>query len=274
MISPYIFLLLFAPVVLYLLLLYPGRSRKERLVPFQISYIAHRGLHDNAAEAPENSLSAFKKAADAGYGIELDVQLTRDKDVVVFHDFDLIRACGADVKTADCSLAMLQTHRLFSSEEQIPAFTEALTLIRGRVPVVIELKSDSVTDYHALCEKTARFLDTYDGVFCIESFNPMIVQWFKHNRPEFLRGILSTNFFKELPTLSWSKKFILTNCLTNFFIRPDFIAYDIRYRNQLSNRICTRLYHMVRVGWTVKNEEELEKATSFYDVVIFDSFLP
>ena len=274
MISPYIFLLLFAPVVLYLLLLYPGRSRKERLVPFQISYIAHRGLHDNAAEAPENSLSAFKKAADAGYGIELDVQLTRDKDVVVFHDFDLIRACGADVKTADSSLAMLQTHRLFSSDEQIPSFAEALAQIRGKVPLIVELKSAPGSDHHALCEKTAAYLDSYDGVFCIESFNPMIVQWFKHNRPEFLRGILSTNFFKELPPLSWSKKFILTNCLTNLFTRLDFIAYDIRYRNQLSNRICTRLYHMVRVGWTVKNEEELEKAISFYDVVIFDSFLP
>lgn len=272
--SLYILLLLLTPVGLYLVLLYPGKSRKERLIPFQTSYIAHRGVYDNAAAAPENSLSAFKKAVDAGYGIELDVQLTRDKEVVVFHDFDLKRACGADVKTADSCLAMLQDHRLFLSEERIPSFEKALGQIRGQVPVIVELKSDSVSDYHDLCEKTAGCLDSYEGVFCIESFNPMIVQWFRRNRPEFLRGNLSTNFFKEAAPLSWSKKFILTNCLTNFFTRPDFLAYDIRYRNQLSNQICARLYHICSVGWTVKNEEELEIAGSFFDVVIFDSFLP
>jgi len=274
MILIYILIILIAAACLYLFLLYPGKTRRERMLVFQQYRIAHRGLFDNTTSAPENSLAAFQKAVDAGYGIELDVQLTRDNEVMVFHDCDLIRACGAEVKTADSSLAMLQTHRLFSSDEQIPSFAEALAQIRGKVPLIVELKSAPGSDHHALCEKTAAYLDSYDGVFCIESFNPMIVQWFKHNRPEFLRGILSTNFFKELPPLSWSKKFILTNCLTNLFTRLDFIAYDIRYRNQLSNRICTRLYHMVRVGWTVKNEEELEKAISFYDVVIFDSFLP
>ena len=274
MILIYILILLSAAACLYLFLLYPGKTRKERMLVFQQYRIAHRGLHDNTTSAPENSLSAFKKAADAGYGIELDVQLTRDKDVVVFHDCDLIRACGAEVKTADCSLAMLQTHRLFSSDEQIPSFAEALSQIRGQVPVIVELKSAPGSDHHALCEKTAGYLDSYDGVFCIESFNPMIVLWFKQNRPEFLRGILSTNFFKEPVPLSWSEKFVLTNCLTNFFTRPDFLAYDIRYRNQLSSRICTRLYRMVSVGWTVTNEEEFAKAGSWYDVVIFDSFLP
>ena len=274
MIIVYILIILLVVLGLYLVLLYPGRSRKKQMLPFTQHYIAHRGLFDNATSAPENSMSAFRKAIEAGYGFELDVQLTCDNEVVVFHDHDLKRSSGVNIKISDCSFAMLQEHLLFSSEEQIPKFADVLNMLYGQVPVIVELKSDSVSEYHDLCERVAGCLDSYDGPFCIESFNPMIVQWFKIHRPAYLRGFLSTDFFKRRLPISWVEKFVLTNCLTNFFTRPDFIAYDIRYRNQLSNRICTWLYGLVRVGWTVQNEEELRRMEAFYDVIIFDSFLP
>jgi len=270
----YILIILLAAASLYLLLLYPGKIRKERMLVFGQYRIAHRGLFDNTTSSPENSLSAFQKAVDAGYGIELDVQLTKDREVIVIHDEDLHRTSKVDTKISDCTYAVLREYRLFHSDEKIPKFTDVLSLINGTVPLIVELKSTSMSDYSELCEKTAACLDTYKGVFCIESFNPVIVHWFRVHRPEYLRGSLSTNFFQEPSYLSWTEKIILTNCLTNFLTRPDFIAYNIYYRNQLSNRICTRLYHMVSVGWTVKNAEELQTAESSFDVIIFDSFLP
>ena len=282
MILIYILILLIAVACLYLFFLYPGKPRKERMLVFQQYRIAHRGLFDNTTSAPENSLAAFQKAVDAGYGIELDVQLTKDNEVVILHDDNLHRTSGVDTKLSDCTYETLQEYRLFYSDEKIPKLSDALSLINGTVPLVIEFKNASASEYAGLCEKTAVCLDTYTGVFCIESFNPMIVHWFRINRPEYLRGFLSTDYQKELaaltcgqpPKLTFLEIFVLTHCLMNFFIRPDFIAYNIRYKNQLSYRICTKLFGIVKVGWTIRSNNELDTAVSSFDVIIFDSFLP
>lgn len=282
MIIAYILIILIAVACLYLFFLYPGKIRKERMLVFKQYLIAHRGLFDNTTSAPENSLAAFQKAVDAGYGIELDVQLTKDNEVVIFHDDNLYRTSGIDTKLSDCTYEMLQDYRLFHSDEKIPGLSDALSLINGTVPLIIELKNSSASDYAELCERTAACLETYTGTFCIESFNPMVVHWFRINRPNYLRGFLSTDYQKELaslacsepPKLTFLQKFTLTNCLMNFFIRPDFIAYNIRYRNQLSYRICTTFFGIVKVGWTIRSKNELDTAVSSFDVIIFDSFLP
>ncbi len=285
MIFVYILIILLAVIWLYLFLLYPGKSRKERMRVFTQYYIAHRGLFDNATPAPENTRRAFRKAAGADFGIELDVQLTRDNQVIVIHDYDLNRTSGINQKVSDCTFKMFQEYRIFSSNEQVPGFSEVLSLINGTVPLIVELKSKSVSDAK-LCERVSQCLDTYNGPFCIESFSPLIVNWFRVHRPEYLRGFLSTDYFKDracstpLPSSLRAsivlsiQKFILTNCLMNFLIRPDFIAYNIHYKNQLSYRICTGLFGIVKAGWTIKNEEELQTAKSSFDVIIFDSFLP
>jgi hypothetical protein len=157
--------------------------------------------------------------------------------------------------------------------------------MNGTVPYSAGLKSTSLPDSKQ-CEKSIRIFDTNNGLFCIESFSPLIVNWFRVHRPEYLRGFLSTDYFKDracstpLPSSLRAsivlsiQKFILTNCLMNFLIRPDFIAYNIHYKNQLSYRICTGLFGIVKAGWTIKNEEELQTAKSSFDVIIFDSFLP
>ncbi len=95
----------------------------------------------------------FKKAVDAGYGIELDVQLTKDNEVIVIHDEDLHRTSKVDTKISECTYAMLQEYRLFHSDEKIPKFTDVLSLINGTVPLIVELKSTSMSDYSELCEK-------------------------------------------------------------------------------------------------------------------------
>lgn len=105
-----------------------GDGRKARMQAFERQYIAHRGFHDNRSECPENSLPAFERAIQMGYGIELDVQLTKDGVPVVFHDWDLKRAAGVDRKIRDCTFEELQSYRLFGSSQTIPAFEAVLEL--------------------------------------------------------------------------------------------------------------------------------------------------
>jgi glycerophosphoryl diester phosphodiesterase len=126
--------------ILYLLAIMPNIRSRHDLGPWQVRYFAHRGLHNNNSEAPENSMAAFKLAVSHNYGIELDVQLSKDKVPVVFHDFNLKRACGVDKKVKDLTFAELQELTLFKSEERIPSLQSVLDMVNGQVPLIIEFK--------------------------------------------------------------------------------------------------------------------------------------
>ena len=125
--------------VLYLLAIMPRMLHKPDTEPFKKVLYAHRGLFDNATNAPENSLAAFQKAVDAGYGIELDIQLTKDKIPVVFHDFTLDRVCGVKGKVCDFTYEELLKFPLSGSDQRIPKFSEVLSLVDGRVPLIVEI---------------------------------------------------------------------------------------------------------------------------------------
>ena len=141
--------------------------------------IAHRGIH---ASVPENTISAFKKAIEKGYPIELDVQLSKDNEVVVFHDSNLNRLSGIDKKVNSLKYSELKKISLTNKDDKIPTLKESLKLINGKVPVIVELKGNQKG--HLLEEKVARILDKYQGKFCIKSFNHDIVRWFYLNRPK------------------------------------------------------------------------------------------
>ena len=136
-------------------------------------------------------LPPFRKAVEAGCdGIELDVQLSSDGQVVVFHDDTLDRVCGVHGNVIDYSLADLRRMKLLDTEETIPLFTEVLdALSQGAGPVIVELKSGKRNG--ELCEKTRELLRAYPGVYCVESFDPGIVNWFRKNAPEIIRGQLA-----------------------------------------------------------------------------------
>ena len=125
-------------VALYLLAIMPRMAHRPDRQPFLGVYYAHRGLHDNGGDAPENSMRAFEKAVEAGYGIELDVQLSKDRVPVVFHDFTLERVCGIKGKVYDYTYEELQEFRLCRSEERIPRFEDFLEMVGGRVPLIVE----------------------------------------------------------------------------------------------------------------------------------------
>lgn len=258
-------------VVLYLLMVMPRVFGKSDTEKFMQHLYAHRGLFDNETDAPENSMKAFQKAVDAGFGIEMDVQLTKDKKAVVFHDGKLERMCGKDGKVSDYTFDELQKFSLAKSEEKIPLFTEVLKLVDGKVPLIIEYKIEA-TDT-TVCDIGNEILENYHGVYCIESFNPFGVLWYKKHRKDVVRGQLSEDFLKN-KTGKGLLYFVMTYLLTNFIARPDFIAYNAKNYNNLSRRICRKLYKNLAVTWTIKSQEQLDEMREYFDLFIFDSFLP
>ena len=259
--------------VLYLLMIMPRMFRRPDRTPFMGVLYAHRGLHDNKTDAPENSMAAFKKAVEAGFGIELDVQLSKDKVPVVFHDFTLKRICGVEGKVADYTYEELQQFSLCESQEKIPKFEDFLKMVDGRVPLIVEYKIPGTRT--AVCPIADKLLQEYKGVYCIESFNPLGVLWYKQNRREVMRGQLADNFIKH-GEKEYSKMlyFILHHLLFNFLTKPDFIAYNHYSYKDISRRLCRYLYGSLAVAWTIKSKEELEARQKDFDLFIFDSFVP
>ena len=259
--------------VLYFLMIMPRMIHKpDRNLYTKVLY-AHRGLHDNSSDAPENSMAAFRKAVEAGYGIECDVQLTKDKVPVIFHDFTLKRVTGAEGKVIDYTYEELLQFNICGSNEKIPRFADFLKLVDGKVPLIIELKIE-FKDL-SVCPIVDKMLRDYKGVYCIESFNPLGLFWYRRHNPRVMRGQLSDEFHKDKPEeFRGLIYFVLTNLLFNFLTRPDFIAYNHRYYNNLSRTICRNIYKNTAAAWTIKDEEQLRKAKKYFDIFIFDSFIP
>ena len=264
-----VLILLFAPLALYLFLLMPRMGRRPDHSALLGRYYAHRGLHDNAAGIPENSMAAFRKAIEHGYGMEMDVQLTRDGVPVVFHDAALQRVCGGEGQVVDYTYEELQQFSLFGTEERIPRFEDFLALVDAQVPLIIEIKAHG--DFAAVCAAIEPMLLAYKGAYCVESFHPMAVRWYKKHRPQAIRGQLSTNYNKpgkrETPA-QWAAHQLLVNVLS----RPDFVAYDVRYFRNISFRLCKMLFRPLTVAWTVKSQEQLDECRSAYDLFIFEGF--
>ncbi len=250
----------------------PENSRKDRMKAFEKQYIAHRGFHDNSADCPENTMPAFARAAEKGYGIELDVQLTKDKVPVVVHDYDLKRIAGINRKVEDCTFEELKGYPLFQSGETVPSLGEVLRLVAGRVPLIIELKVER--NYRETCELVAGMLDYYHGICCIESFSPLALWWFKHHRPEMLRGKLATNQRREGSDTPWFMGGILTNCMLNGFSKPDFIAYNCLFTKTFPVTVLRRFYKCKMAAWTIRSQEELKRHRRQFDVFIFENFVP
>ena len=253
----------------------PRMTKKPDMSLFRTKLYAHRGLHDNRSQAPENSMAAFRKAVEAGYGIELDVQLSADKVPVIFHDFSLQRACKVNGQVRDYTFRELRQLRLFDSDERIPSLKEFLAMTDGRVTLLIELKEERHDV--SVCREVMPLLADYHGCYCIESFNPAVLLWLRIHAPKVMRGQLSDGFL-HLPEyrklhIAWYLA-LVQNLLLNFVTRPDFIAYNLKFAANPSLRLCRRLYHARTAAWTVKNDAQLADAEKQFDVFIFDSFMP
>lgn len=255
----------------YLFAIMPRMTGRPSFSPLMGWHYAHRGLHDNKTDAPENSMAAIRKAVDAGYGIEFDVQLTKDRIPVVFHDETLKRVCGAEGNVRDYTYEELQAFPLLGSEERIPRFADVLEAVGGRVPLVIEMKIHE--NPAEVCATADALLRHYNGPYCMESFHPMAVNWYRRNRPEVIRGQLSANFNSPTEKESFTK-FLVHHLLTNLLARPDFIAYSHTAKGNLSRRLCGRLFGALSVAWTIRSQEQLDACRKDFDLFIFEGFIP
>lgn len=266
-----VIIVLLVLALLYLFAIMPRMTGRPDASALMGRYYAHRGLHDNASDAPENSLLSFKKAVDAGYGIEFDVQLTRDRIPVVFHDESLVRVCGVSGNVRDYTLAELSQFKLMNSGERIPTLRQALDTVGGRVPLIIEIKIHE--DVDAVCAKADELIAAYKGPYCIESFDPRAVRWYKRHRPQVVRGQLSSDFNTKTHKQTFSE-FLVHHLLTNAICRPDFIAYNHNDRDNLSRRLCRSLFGALSVAWTIRSQEQLDASRNSFDLFIFERFIP
>ena len=218
--------------------------------------IAHRGVHDNV-KVPENSLKAFKQSIKKGYIIELDVHLLKDNEIVVFHDDNLIRMTGINKRIKDYTYEELKDIKLLNTKYTIPKFIDVLDLVNGKVPLLIELKYDNAPG--KLEKELVKILDNYKGEFSVQSFHPLIIKWFKKNRPNYLRGLLVPSYGKSI------KRIILASMILKNICKPNFISVDSRRNNKrLINKKIETLV------WTIKSKEEYEKYIDKYDNLIID----
>lgn len=257
---------------IYIFAILPHMSKRPDVKEICTRYYAHRGLHDNNTNEPENSMPAFKKAIEAGYGIELDVQLTKDDLVVVFHDESLKRVCNKEGNVRDYTYIELQELTLLNSEEKIPLFSDVLKEVNGKIPLIVEIKIHE--NIELVCKNVNHELKDYKGPYVMESFHPLAVAWYKKNRPDILRGQLSSNFKKDKVEKYLPSYFFVEHLLLNFLAKPDFIAYCHKYPNATSFSICTKWFKAIPVAWTLKSQEELDQCKDAFQIYIFEGFIP
>lgn len=237
---------------------------------------AHRGLHD--IKIPENSLIAFKKAADAGYGIELDVRLTKDGKPIVFHDDNVYRMTGVKARVKNLTLSQIKELRLNGTEERIPELKEVLQLVDGRVPILFELKSHGFAG--ALEPTIYNEIKDYSGRFAVQSFSPFSLWWFRVHAPHILRGQLACDIRFCSEGMSFFKRNFLKLVLmeiklleTNFICKPNFISYEY---HKIGSKVIESLRKRgaVILAWTIRDEKTLMEMQQYFDGFIFEYLRP
>jgi len=271
-----IILLFIIAALIYAFLIMP-RIVDQADMELQSVDCAHRGLWNKTL--PENSLAAFRNAAAHSYGIELDIQMSSDGKIFVFHDRELDRMCGVDSKISDLSSEEIKRLSLLNTEHKVPLLSEVFEAIDGRVPLIIEIKTDAKEKLETVCRTAAELLDGYGGAFAIQSFDPNALAWFKKYRPRFARGQLVTRASEYTKALEGKKHakllgFALSHMLTNIISRPDFISVEGTHLRTPEVFIITKLFRAKGFVWTVRNPKAYKLTKSKEMLAIFEVIRP
>lgn len=261
-------------ILVYGWLVHQNLARRS-LARFQEYDYAHRGYwstndpgEDNR---PENSLAAFRAAVEHGYGMEMDVHLTADGHLIVHHDDSLKRMTGVDIQIAKSTLAQVQSCRL-PNGEPIPTFDEMLAVVDGKTPLIVEVKVEGNAD--ALSKAVYERMKRYDGLWCMESFDPRAVKWFRKNAPEIIRGQLAFNHAGKGKTWKlWWRNIFIASMVQNVWSRPDFIAFEAKSERKWCLPILIlRWMRASFVAWTVRSQADMDALRGRYDLQIFEKF--
>jgi glycerophosphoryl diester phosphodiesterase len=260
-----LFLFLFLCLLLYIWSILPNTDRRERANEFATVKYAHRGLHDELL--PENSLGAFEAAIEKGFGIELDVRLTKRGELVVFHDDNLERMCGVDKKVSECTYEELLGYRLLNTDYKIPLLSEVLKLVAGRTDLLIEIKE--CEKEIAVSKAVIPVLREYKGRFAVQSFSPYSVNYIAKNADEMIRGILVSKRGEN----SGLKGVLLENFMFNCYHKPDFVSVNKNHYNT-ALYIIYKICRVPAFAWTVRSIEEEKKTETVFKTVIFENYIP
>ena len=254
-------------LIAFLFLVHPNFNR-GKMRSWRGTAFAHRGLHDAGKGIMENTLPAFEAACQAGYGIELDVQFSRDMQIVVFHDADLRRMSGDPRRVCELTLAELQSLSLGADGARIPTLRETLDLVNGRAPLLIELKTGSKN--RQLCQALMDEMEGYSGRFIVESFNPLILNWFRRHAPRVARGQLVCPMREYIPLADPFSALVMSGLLLNCLSRPDFVAYDANAARFFSPHVQRLLFHTPMAAWTVRTPELAALVEKRHEMSIFE----
>ncbi|MDO9413080.1 MAG: glycerophosphodiester phosphodiesterase family protein [Pseudolabrys sp.] len=237
--------------------------------------IAHRGLHDAATGIIENTASAFTAAIAGGFSIETDVQISADGEAMVHHDDALGRLTDGSAPLAHMSAAALKTVTFKASKDRILTLSELCDLVRGRVPLVIELKSRFDGDMR-LANRVAAVLETYSGPAAVMSFDPAPIAHLRNVAPDLTRGIVAERHYdhEEWAGLSAGEKFRLAHLLHAPQTRPQFIAYGVKDLPAAAPWIARNLFGLPLLTWTVRSEVDRATAARHADQAIFEGVPP
>ncbi|HEX8379791.1 MAG TPA: glycerophosphodiester phosphodiesterase family protein [Allosphingosinicella sp.] len=241
-----------------------SRSRRAELDRLGAVPFAHRGLHGGALI--ENSTGAIAAAVARGYGVELDVQLSRDGEAMVFHDYELDRLTNEQGPVSGRTAGQLQAVRLAVCGEAIPRLADALIAIGGRTPLLIEVKAPG-TGIARLCSAVAAALAGYTGPVGVMSFSPRVGGWFARRAPDLLRGLVVTESGRR------GLRGLIERPLALWWAQADFLAYDVR---DLPSRFAgaARRRGLPVYTWTVRSDSDRARAAAHADQMIFEAPAP
>jgi glycerophosphoryl diester phosphodiesterase len=250
-------------IILLLIISFPHREGKD--LSWMKGYCAHRGLHNKELQIEENSPSAFQLAIDAGLNIEMDIRITKDEQLIVFHDGDGKRMLNIDEKIENLTLEEVRSSTIGNSLDKVLTFREFLDMVSGNVGLIIEIKSTSKNE--RVCQICAEILDGYSGDFSICSFRPEILRWFAKNRKHFIRGQLIENI------LGSHQHSLLVRVLQSFngfaFVaKPNYLTVEYHHAKKFR---WIRLFDGFLCVWTIRDRNWMDQNSEKYDAIIFEN---
>lgn len=239
--------------------------------------IAHRGLHDAGSGIVENTVAAFEAAIARGYGIECDLRSAGCDTPMVFHDLTLDRLIEGQGPLASHDALSLKRMHYRAGSGSIIDFPELLDLVGGRVPLLVEIKSEWDAPNTRYLEAIAKSAAAYRGPIGLMSFDPAVMAGIRALAPDVARGIVSGTFEDDgcwRERLGPERAFALSNFLESRPAAPDFYAYDVKALPTPVTRFVREVLDLPLFTWTVRTPDERATAARWADAPIFEGYEP
>lgn len=241
--------------VTYVFLVMP-RATDGADMDLQSSDYADGGIHNKLHK--RGSLDAIREARDLGFGVALDVGISRDGVIFV------LPTVNADITASDGAAISGGIYRL-------PTLAEVMSLLDGQVPLMLRVEAEDESERDRLCRELCLELDAYSGAFSVRSSDVRTVSFFKKYRPRYARGIIVSKNDKRGAALT---RALRRHMFTNLITRPDFITIDGRMMREPAFLLATKVFRRRGFAFTVKNQKQYELCKRRGIYAIFENVIP